>query len=149
MDMIEMIMNCCDPETMLSIGFTCKAAIRHYRSNRKAIFTERLERHLQRRPVLQTCATMCKTYSVSLYAKAKIRMFMGMHSNEWRFYKNSGLCWSYHQKLEDDRYESMYAGASGGGLCTGIIRWNVSSIMQHAFMCDCFPETRQIWSKTS
>lgn len=144
-----MIMGFCDQKTMLSIGLTSKTTILHYKFNLKALLIEKLERHLQERPVPKPYSM---GYILSLHQFKIIMLFYGF-AREWQFYSSSlsdfdsSLCWSYYQSLKNEKYEMMYVAVDGGGICIGRIQWNISSIMQHVFGCDCFPETRQIWGK--
>ena len=138
-----MIMGFCDQKTMLSIGLTSKATILQYKFNLKALLIEKLERHLQERPVPKPHDM---GYILPLHQFKIIMLFYGF-AREWQFYSSS-LCWSYYQSLKNEKYEMMYVAVDGGGICTGRIQWNISSIMQHVFGCELqFPETRQIWGK--
>lgn len=150
MNVIDNIMKFCDTDTIVAFGMTCKEAqlLFNFRFKQKAMVVKVLEKHLKSRPTLLKIFRDNEEMYVLKLAGSEIKLFMGdHHSREWQ-YKSQTRSWSYQQDLGGDKTESMYAGTAGGGLITGWLDWSKSNIMLHPFMCDCFPNTRQIWGKS-
>lgn len=149
MNIIEKIMEVCDTKTMVALGVTCKEAnlLFNFKFKHKAMVVNTLERHLKSRPAVVRCFRNSEEVYELKLPGSEIKLFMRDRSREWQYSDHKRL-WSYYQELNWGKTETMYAGASGGGLVTGYLNWSQSRIMLHPFMCDCFPDTRQIWGRS-